>query len=596
MTLWMSDQLSLIEKLGAAKRVALFRPIFSLGIILLSVIAALFEGIGLGFLLPIIQQARGNGEVSGLAEGFVWAYELVGVPFTLEYIIAGVALVMTLRYTASFLVAWLRAMIRVQYVRDIQTRAFDSALDARIGYFDEQGSDEILNAIVTQSREAGNAIMRLVRIVEQSILSLMYVSVALYLAPVLTLAAGAILAVLTYLVRYRFESGYSVGDRVAEANERVQEVVQAGTQGIRDVKLFGLSEKFFNRFEDQVGTFARSKVTLRRNQAAIQNLYQLTTAVTVFVLIYFALEFSSLSLAGLGVFLFAMFRLSPRISNLNTWIYRLEGDLPHLLRTEQLIAEMQASQEPIGGDTAVPSQVERIEADSLDFSYDGDEQVLDDVSYSVERGEFIAFVGPSGAGKSTIVSLLARMYEPDSGEIRADGTPIEEFDLTEWREHLSVVRQNPHIFNDTLEYNVRIGNRDASRSEIERACELACVTEFLDDLPEGYQSTLGDDGVRLSGGQKQRVALARALVRDVDFLLLDEATSDLDTNIEEDVHDGIESLDADHGLVVVAHRLSTVRNADRIYTMVDGRVEEVGTHEELLEAEEMYAELYSTDR
>ncbi|SFQ00785.1 MULTISPECIES: ABC transporter ATP-binding protein [Halolamina] len=592
----MSDQLSLIEKLGAAKRVALFRPIFSLGIILLSVIAALFEGIGLGFLLPIIQQARGNGEVSGLAEGFVWAYELVGVPFTLEYIIAGVALVMTLRYTASFLVAWLRAMIRVQYVRDIQTRAFDSALDARIGYFDEQGSDEILNAIVTQSREAGNAIMRLVRIVEQSILSLMYVSVALYLAPVLTLAAGAILAVLTYLVRYRFESGYSVGDRVAEANERVQEVVQAGTQGIRDVKLFGLSEKFFNRFEDQVGTFARSKVTLRRNQAAIQNLYQLTTAVTVFVLIYFALEFSSLSLAGLGVFLFAMFRLSPRISNLNTWIYRLEGDLPHLLRTEQLIAEMQASQEPIGGDTAVPSQVERIEADSLDFSYDGDEQVLDDVSYSVERGEFIAFVGPSGAGKSTIVSLLARMYEPDSGEIRADGTPIEEFDLTEWREHLSVVRQNPHIFNDTLEYNVRIGNRDASRSEIERACELACVTEFLDDLPEGYQSTLGDDGVRLSGGQKQRVALARALVRDVDFLLLDEATSDLDTNIEEDVHDGIESLDADHGLVVVAHRLSTVRNADRIYTMVDGRVEEVGTHEELLEAEEMYAELYSTDR
>jgi subfamily B ATP-binding cassette protein MsbA len=165
--------------------------------------------------------------------------------------------------------------------------------------------------------------------------------------------------------------------------------------------------------------------------------------------------------------------------------------------------------------------------------------------------------------------------------------------LTEWREHLSVVRQNPYIFNDTLEYNVRVGNRDASRSEIERACDLACVTEFLDELPDRYQTTLGDDGVRLSGGQKQRVALARALVRDVDFLLLDEATSDLDTNIEQDVHDGIESLDADHGLVVVAHRLSTVRNADRIYTMVDGRVEEVGTHEELLEAEGTYTELYS---
>ncbi|MDL0141624.1 ABC transporter ATP-binding protein [Halobacterium salinarum] len=581
--------------MDAIKRVALYRPLFTVGIIVLSVFAAILEGIGVSYLLPIIQQARGEGDPGTLVQGFMQVYDFFGVPFVLEYIIVGVALVMTLRYTSTFLVAWLRAKLRVHYVRDIQTRAYDSALNARIGYFDQQGSDEILNAIVTQSREAGYAIMRLVRIVEQSILSLMYLAVAMYLSPWLTLTAGAILGALTFLIRNRIESGYAVGDRVAEANERVQEVVQAGTQGIRDVKLFGLSGEFFERFDDYVGTFVRSKVTLRRNQAAIQNLYQLTTAITVFVLIYFALEFSSLSLGGLGVFLFAMFRLSPRISNLNTWIYRLEGDLPHLVRTEQLIDEMRTNQEPTDSNTPVPSQIERIEADSLDFSYDGDEQVLDDVTYSVERGEFIAFVGPSGAGKSTIVSLLARMYEPDSGEIRADGTPIQEFDLAEWREHLSMVRQNPYIFNDTLEYNVRVGNRDASQSKIERACELACVTEFLDELPEGYQTTLGDDGVRLSGGQKQRVALARALVRDVDFLLLDEATSDLDTNIEEDVHDGIESLDAEHGLVVVAHRLSTVRNADRIYTMVNGRVEEVGSHEELLKAEETYAELYSAD-
>ncbi|WP_244289009.1 ABC transporter ATP-binding protein [Halobacterium salinarum] len=581
--------------MDAIKRVALYRPLFTVGIIVLSVFAAILEGIGVSYLLPIIQQARGEGDPGTLVQGFMQVYDFFGVPFVLEYIIVGVALVMTLRYTSTFLVAWLRAKLRVHYVRDIQTRAYDSALNARIGYFDQQGSDEILNAIVTQSREAGYAIMRLVRIVEQSILSLMYLAVAMYLSPWLTLTAGTILGALTFLIRNRIESGYAVGDRVAEANERVQEVVQAGTQGIRDVKLFGLSGEFFERFDDYVGTFVRSKVTLRRNQAAIQNLYQLTTAITVFVLIYFALEFSSLSLGGLGVFLFAMFRLSPRISNLNTWIYRLEGDLPHLVRTEQLIDEMRTNQEPTDSNTPVPSQIERIEADSLDFSYDGDEQVLDDVTYSVERGEFIAFVGPSGAGKSTIVSLLARMYEPDSGEIRADGTPIQEFDLAEWREHLSMVRQNPYIFNDTLEYNVRVGNRDASQSKIERACELACVTEFLDELPEGYQTTLGDDGVRLSGGQKQRVALARALVRDVDFLLLDEATSDLDTNIEEDVHDGIESLDAEHGLVVVAHRLSTVRNADRIYTMVNGRVEEVGSHEELLKAEETYAELYSAD-
>jgi subfamily B ATP-binding cassette protein MsbA len=590
----MAEELSIQEKLTAAKQVALYRPVVTIGIIALSVLAALFEGIGLGFLIPIIQQARGDNDPSGLVEGFLRVYEFVGVPFTLEYIIAGVALIMMMRYTATFLVGWLRARLRVHYVRDIQTRAYESALSARIDYFDRRGSDDILNAIVTQSREAGNAITRLVRIVEQSILSLMYLSVALFLAPRLTVAAGVILGSLTYLVRNGFESGYSVGDRVAESNERIQEVVQAGTQGIRDVKLFGLGEELFETFEEQVETFAQSKVKLQRNQAAIQNIYQLITAITVFVLIYFALEFSSLTVGGLGVFLFAMFRLSPRISNLNTWIYRLEGDLPHLVRTEQLVQEMQTNAEPASGAKPVPSNVDHIKSESVGFAYEDGEQVLEDISFDVERGEFIAFVGPSGAGKSTIVSLLARMYEPSSGEIRADRTPIDDFDLGAWRRHLSMVRQNPYIFNDTLEYNVRIGNQNASTDEVRRACELAYVTEFVDELPAGYETELGDDGVRLSGGQKQRVALARALLRDVDFLLLDEATSDLDRNIEREVHRGIESLDGDHGMIVVAHRLSTVKNADRIYTMEHGRITEVGTHEELLSAGETYAELYST--
>jgi len=589
----MSSELSLREKAAAIRQVALYRPGLTLGIIALSVVAALFEGIGLSFLLPIIEQARSQSEPSGLVEGFITVYEFVGVPFKLEYIIVGVALVMTLRYASTFLVAWLRSQLQVRYVRNIQTRAYESALAAHISYFDKRGSDEILNAIVTQARQAGNAITRLVRIVEQSVLSLMYLSVAMYLAPKLTIAAGAILGSLTYLVRYRFESGYAVGDRVAESNERIQEIVQAGTQGIRDVKLFGLDRELLEKFDNNLSIFVRSKVKLQRNQAAIQNVYQLTTAITVFVLVYVALEFASLTIAGLGVFLFAMFRLSPRISNLNTWVYQLEGDLPHLVRTERLIDEMQANAEPTDGEQPVPSAVNRIDAESLSFAYEPDEQVLNDVNFRVERGDFVAFVGPSGAGKSTVVSLLSRMYEPESGEIRADGTPIPEFDLTEWRNHLAMVRQDPYVFNDTLKYNIRIGNRDASEAEVAHACELAHVTEFLDELPAGYETTLGDNGVRLSGGQKQRVALARALLRDVDFLLLDEATSDLDRNIEREVHDGIESLESDHGMIVVAHRLSTVRNADRIYTMEDGRVTEVGTHEELLESGDTYAELYA---
>ena len=592
----MSGELSVREKMEAVHKILLYRPAFSIALVSLSIVAALFEGIGLSFLLPIIEQARGSGSEGRIIEWFMRAYDHLSIPFTLEYIVAGVAVAMTLRYTMTFLVAWLRARLRTHYVRDIQTEAYKSALDARISYFNRRGSDEILNAIVTQSREAGNGILRLIQIIEQGILSLMYFSVALYLAPELTLAAGAILGSLTYLVRNRFESAYAVGDRVAVANERVQEVVQAGTQGIRDVKLFGLAGDLFGKFETHVNEFASSSVKLQRNQAAIQNLFQLSTALTVFLLIYFALEFFSMSLGALAVFLFAMFRLSPRVSNLNNWVYRLEGDLPHLVRTERLIDEMQTNREPTAGDKYVPSPVDRIEANDISFSYEPNDCVLEDVTFFVERGEFVAFVGPSGAGKSTVISLLARMYEPNEGDIQADGTSIDDFPLAEWRERLSMIRQNPYIFNDTLEYNVGIGKREASSSEVERACELAGVTEFLDQLPEGYDTVLGDEGVRLSGGQKQRVALARALLRDADFLLLDEATSDLDRNLERTVQEGIESMEKDQGLVVVAHRLSTVKNADRIYMMEDGRITEVGTHEELLSAHGSYAELYSSVR
>lgn len=310
-----------------------------------------------------------------------------------------------------------------------------------------------------------------------------------------------------------------------------------------------MRDEIYTRFESAVDQYASSTIRLQRNQTGMDSLYQLVTALSVFVLIYAAVSYTPLTVAELGTFLFAMFRMSPRISALNNQLYEIQGALPHFVRTRDFIEELDEVREPLGEGESPPEAIERVSFHDVCFSYD-EQTILNEVRFEVGRGDFVAFVGPSGAGKSTIVSLLARMYEPDDGSINANGQDIQRFDLTEWRQRLAVVRQDPYIFDDTLEYNLTVGNRDAGTDEIQRVCEIAKVSEFLNSLPDGLQTELGDDGVRLSGGQRQRVAIARALLSDADLLVFDEATSDLDTSLETAVHESIVSEQADKTLIV----------------------------------------------
>jgi len=582
------------EKFAALKRAARFQPAFTIGIVALGSLVAFLEGIGLGFIYPILEVAQTNGgSVDGggpVLDSFLRFYNFLDIPFELGYLILGVAVVMTSRFTLSFIVGWLRAILSKQFEKHLRSKTFRSALDAEIKFFDREGSDDVLNAIITETRYSGQVIVASVRSLETAFLVLTYLAVMVYITPTMTVLAIVLLGGITFLLRVVIEPAVTVGSRVATANERVQQAVQAGTQGIRDVKLFGMSEEVFATFSDSIDQYARSEIDLSRNEAAITNFYQLSAALTIFVLIYVGFVFTELTLGELGIFLIAMFQIAPRVSRLNSHIYNLEGHISHLVRTQQFLDDLDRNREQ-DGDQSI-SSVGRVEFDDITFSYTDEETVLEDVSFTVERGEFVAFAGQSGAGKSTIVSLLARMYDPDAGEIRADGLPIKEYDLEQWRDRIAVVRQQPFIFNTTLEENVTIANRDATRADVKRVCEIAKVNEFLDELPDGYESDLGDDGVRLSGGQRQRIALARALLKDADFLILDEATSDLDSNLERQVQAEIESMDRDYGIVAIAHRLSTVKNADRIHTVNDGRIIETGTHEELLDEGGTYAELY----
>ncbi len=590
-----TETVSRKQKIDALLDVVRYNPKFAGIILVLGVIAAGLEGIGLSFILPVIEIVQLDdpvAEADGLLEMFVLVYQTLGIPFTLGFVVIGVSVVMTVRYTTSFFVGWFKTALATYYIRDIQKRTFDNALDAEVEYFDEEGSDDMLNAIITETRYGGRVIRYVVEFVEQLFFTVIYLIIALIISPLLTLIAVVILGSLTVFLRRVVEPGYELGEIVAETNEQRQAAAQAGTQGIRDIRIFGLANEIYNDFTTAVDRYTKYKVRLVRNEEAINNFYNLGVAVSVFVLIYFALTLANLSVGALGVFLFAMYQLGPNVSSLNKKYYKIENNLPHLVRTQMFVSKLEKRAEENNPSRELPITVDHIEFDDVHFSYDGEDQVLKGIEFELKKGEFIAFVGQSGAGKSTIVSLLTRLYDVDDGEIRVNDIPISDVDIEQWRDRIAVVRQSPFIFNDTLQYNLTIGNRDATQREVDRAVEIARVDEFMDELPEGYDTMLGDEGVRLSGGQKQRVSLARALLEDADFLVLDEATSDLDSNLEKEVQAAIEAMDRDYAMIAIAHRLSTVKNADRIYTVDDGTIVETGRHAELVKNGGQYASLY----
>jgi ATP-binding cassette subfamily B protein len=260
------------------------------------------------------------------------------------------------------------------------------------------------------------------------------------------------------------------------------------------------------------------------------------------------------------------------------------------LRVDELLGR-----DPVVGDEPDATELTitdgAVTLDDVTFAY-GDEAVLRDIDVAVEGGTTVGVVGPTGAGKSTLLKLLPRLYDPEAGVVRIDGQDVRSVTLRDLRQSIGYVSQEPFLFYGTVAENIRYGTFDATDAEIEQAAERAQAGEFIRKLPEGFDTLVGERGVKLSGGQRQRLAIARTMLKDPEILILDEATSAVDTETEALIQASLQEFAADRMTFVIAHRLSTIRNAARILVLDDGRIVEDGSHEELLRADELYANLW----
>jgi ATP-binding cassette subfamily B protein len=235
----------------------------------------------------------------------------------------------------------------------------------------------------------------------------------------------------------------------------------------------------------------------------------------------------------------------------------------------------------------------RVTFEDVTFSYNQGSPVLKNISFDIEPGQMVAFVGPTGVGKTTIMYLLVRFFDPDSGSIKIDGIDIRDVSLKSLHDNISMVMQDVFLFNGTIAENIAYGKEDATMEEIINAARIACAHDFIESLPDGYDTYIGERGVKLSGGQKQRLAIARAVLKDAPILILDEATSSVDTETENKIQEAINNLAGTRTILIIAHRLSTVKRADRIIVLKDGEIVEDGRHEELIALKGLYYSLSS---
>jgi subfamily B ATP-binding cassette protein MsbA len=296
-----------------------------------------------------------------------------------------------------------------------------------------------------------------------------------------------------------------------------------------------------------------------------------------------------MSIPTLLTFVFLLYRFQPRVGSINKAFHQLTFGISGVNNVMTLIRETESPSIRSGSKQPARLQHE-IRFERLVFGYSGEAPVLKDVSFSLKSGETTAVVGSSGAGKTTVVNLVMRFYDPLSGSVLVDGTDLKELDLQAWRSSIALVNQDIFLFNDTVGSNIAMGKLGATDQEIAEAARRAYADEFISNLPQGYETVIGDRGVRLSGGQRQRIALARAIVRDPQILILDEATSELDSRSEQLIRQAVEELGASRTVITVAHRLSTIRHAEKIVVLDKGKVVEEGSHDDLLKGDGQYAQ------
>jgi ATP-binding cassette, subfamily B, bacterial MsbA len=585
--------------------VAPYRGMLALGLAS-TFLASLLDGFTLVILIPLLRNLFGT--AGELRSGSTRLEELTR--HLVEPLIAGLspgaaagrlvvvlAMGLLLKNALAYASTQITVAIQEGLVRDLRVRIFNHLLTLPLGYFQRTRAGQLISGVITEVDQTKSVITAsLISLFQNVVVVLVTLFVLSQISLRLTLFTLAFVPLLVLLLqtmirRLRAHSRARTRER-GEITATITERIGA----IRLIRSYGEEQREGATFAAQANRYRKQVIRTQRFSSITSPLTEVFSGFLVILIIWAGTRPGLVGLAAplapeaIIVFLMAALKLTSPLKTISSFPAVMAITLASAERVFEILDE--PSSEADGPGEGEASFQREIVFDRVSFRYGTGDPVVSDVAFAMAKGRVVALVGPSGAGKTTLADLLPRFHDPTSGQILLDGVPLTRLTRRSIRALMGVVSQDTVLLNDTVHANIAYGSPGATREQVELAAAAANAAGFIAQLPQGYDTLLGERGTRLSGGQRQRIAIARALLRDPPILILDEATSALDTESERLVQQAIERLMRERTVLVIAHRLATVRDADEIVVLDAGRVVQRGTHEELFRAGGLYRRLY----
>jgi ATP-binding cassette, subfamily B, bacterial MsbA len=582
-TKFWQDNYVILREFKYFPRVALLAVIFSF-------LAASFEGVSIGFLLSFLQSLT-TPDAKPIETGIEWFDIFVlGIHTSATsrlYRISGLILLSSwIRSAFNYLSEFYIKTSEIKLVDRLRLQTFEQLQSLSLSYFTKTKGGELINTITTETERVKQFFGGVAFFFTRSLTAIVYMLSILLLSWQLTIISILLFSLLavglsTLNARVR-EASFEISRASGNFTSRAIEFIN----GIRTVQAFSTQDFERMRYRQASDELVRSSTKVVMLSAIVKPLAEAFASTILIGMIIVAftglITHQALPVSSLLTFFFLLFRLVPIIQELNggiAFLSTMQGaadNIKNLLSSED--------KEYFKNGTLEFKGLERaIEFVDVDFGYDAENLVLRNITLMIERGKMTALVGASGAGKTTLADLIPRFYDPIRGEVLIDGVDVHKFDINTLRRKMAVVSQDTFIFNTSVRNNIAYGTEGASDEAIIEAARLANALDFIKEMPNGFDTQLGDRGVRLSGGQRQRIAIARALLRNPEILILDEATSALDSVSERLIQESLEKLSVGRTVIAIAHRLSTIVRADKVVVLEQGRIVEQGNYQELLE-------------